>query len=92
MNTLVPVDNKFIEQVAKSIGRERLYRDAVFLVENATGTKLPLTPEIEDSFDHEFELLWACDDPDGVWNREQCIADAQAAINKINFLLLTTPE
>lgn len=91
MNILLPTDANFVEQVAKAIGREKMYRDAVDLVEKSIGIRLPDTPDLDRRFDTEFEFLWNSPNEDCVWNKESCIADAVSAINKINLLLLTMP-
>lgn len=92
MNALIPVDTQFIEQVAKAVGRARMFRDASALVEKSIGIRLDASPDAMESFDLEFDELWLATDFESEWNRKECIADAQAAINKINFLLLTTLE
>ena len=91
MNILLPTDINFIEQVAKAIGRERMHRDAVDLLEKSIGLTLPDTPDLDRRFDKEFEYLWTSSNEDCVWNRENYMADATTAINKINLLLLTMP-
>lgn len=91
MNTLLPVDEQFVEQVAKAIGRERLYRDAADLLDKAVGIKLPESDGLDARFDREFERLWLSTDEESTWNRENYRADALVAINKINLLLLTMP-
>ena len=92
MNILLPTTNTFIEEVAKAIGRDRLYRDAADLLETALGIKLADTDSLDNRFDKEFERLWVGTDEECVWNRESFEADAIAAINKINLLLLTLPS
>lgn len=91
MNIMLPTDDQFIETVAKAIGRDRLFREASDLLETVVGIKLPESTAIEDRFDREFEFLWTSSDEESVWNREGYRADAIAAINKINLLLLTLP-
>ena len=91
MNILLPTNDLFVEQVAKSIARDRLHREAVELVKNAIGIDLPDTPDLDRRFDREFEILWAGDEEESAWNRVNYTADAITAINKINLLLLTMP-
>lgn len=91
MNILLPTDEKFVEQVAKAIARDRLHREAVELVKNAIGITLPDTPDLDRRFDREFESLWIGEEEECVWNRENYTIDAITAINKINLLLLTMP-
>lgn len=89
MNTMLPTSAVFVEQVAKAIGRDRLYRDAADILQQTLGIKLADTDNIDNRFDREFERLWEGTDEESVWNRENFEADAIAAINKINLLLLT---
>jgi hypothetical protein len=89
MNTMLPTSDAFVEQVAKALGRERLYRDASDLLESTMGIKLHETDSLDARFDREFEMLWASNDEEAIWNRESYKADALVAINKINLLLLT---
>jgi hypothetical protein len=91
MNILLPTNEIFVEQIAKAIARDRLHREATELLQNATGITLPDTQELNDRFDHEFEIIWQGKDDECVWNRENYRTDAITAINKINLLLLTMP-
>jgi hypothetical protein len=91
MNILLPTDEKFVEQVAKAIARDRLHREAVELLKDALGMDLPESPALDRRFDIEFESLWAGDEEECVWNRENYTIDAITAINKINLMLLTMP-
>jgi hypothetical protein len=92
MDILLPTNDAFIEQVAKAIARERLYRESTELLKQTIGLTLPDNPALDQRFDQEFELLWDSTDADGEWERESYNNDARAAINKINLLLLTMPE
>lgn len=90
-NFLIPTNTAFVEQVAKSISKDRLFRDSGEMFEDMVGYSLSDIPGIDEKFDEEFELLWADTCEDSEWNRQQFAADALAAINKINLLLLTMP-
>ena len=89
MNTLLPVNEQFVELVAKAIARDRLHREAQDLIKYTMGIALPDSPALERRFDTEFEQLWVGHEDECVWNREQYTIDAITAINKINLLLLT---
>jgi hypothetical protein len=91
MNILLPTNEDFVESIAKSIGRERLFREASEVL-NQVGVILPSSDELESKFDVEFEHLWNHGDDACVWNKESYCADALAAINKINLLLLMMPS
>jgi hypothetical protein len=92
MDIMIPTSDKFVEEVAKAIGRDQLRRDAELLLEAAIGIKLPETDALDARFDLEFEILWNGKDEESLWNREVYTSNAIAAINKINLLLLTMPE
>lgn len=89
MNILLPTNEEFVEQIARAIGRERLYRDASSLLSTSLGISLSDSAVLDERFDAEFERLWAGKDEECIWERENYIEDAVAAINKINLLLLT---
>ncbi len=89
MNILLPVDDQFVEHVAKAVGKDRLHREAAEILQSAVGLNINDAPALDAKFDREFERLWKSDDEECKWNRENYRADALAAINQINFLLLT---
>jgi len=89
MNIMVPTSDAFVEEVAKALGRDRLFRDASELLESTLGIPLKESDSLDERFDREFEKLWAGADEDAEWNRQSYKADALTAINKINLLLLT---
>ena len=89
MNTLVPTSDAFVDEVAKALGRDRLFRDASDLLKMKLGVTLKETEALDARFDNVFEQLWAGEDEEATWNRDNYRADALAAINKINLLLLT---
>lgn len=86
---MIPTDDAFVKQVAKSIGKDRLFRESMILLESVLGYNPETVSGIDNRFDQEFEVVWADSSEDGVWNREQFAGDALAAINKINLMLLT---
>lgn len=88
-NYLVPVDEKFVEDLAKAIARDRLQRDASTTVEHMIGKNPTITKNIESVFDRVFDKLWeGTSDADNL-QKEGYRADARAAINRINLKLLT---
>lgn len=92
MSTMVPVDDHFVELVAKAIAHSRLLREANDLLKSTIGVDVAQTGITEDRFTAEFDKLWTGTDDECTWNREEYTADAKTAINKINFLLLTLVE
>lgn len=86
---LIPTDEKFVEAVAKAVGKDRLYRDAADILKTTLGIVVKDSDSLDRRLDIEFEKLWTSDDEESVWNRENFMADALTAINKINLMLLT---
>lgn len=86
---LIPTDEQFVESVAKAIGKDRLYRDATNFLMSTLGIAIKDSDTLERRIDIEFEKLWASNDAESVWNKENFKADALIAINKINLALLT---
>jgi hypothetical protein len=89
MNILLPTTAEFVDQVARSISRDRFQREALEVAMTVLGVRIQETDELEARFDKEFDLLWNGKDEESAWNRKSYQADAVAAINKINMLLLT---
>lgn len=89
---MLPSNKEFIDSVAKSIMRERLFHEAAELINSAVGIKLPDTSEINERFNQEFERLWTASDEDAEAHRESYRVDARNAINSINLYLLTMPD
>ena len=90
MNIMLPISDKFVEEVAKSIGRTRMRREAVEMLELA-GIAINETDELTERFDAEFDYLWDGNDADAAWCQATYKEAAIAVINKINLLLLTMP-
>ena len=89
MNIMLPTDDKFIEHIAKSIGRDRMFREASELLQSTMGIRLPDNDDINDRFDREFNILWDSTEEECVQNKGNYIKDAILVINKINLFLLT---
>lgn len=89
MNVLIPTNPEFVEAVAKAIGKDRLYRDAADMLKATLGIVVRDSESLDRRLDVEFEKLWTGEDDESKWNRENFMADALTAINRINFMLLT---
>lgn len=88
-NYMIPVNEKFVEEVAKAIARDRLQRDASHTVEQMLGKNPTITKNIEAVFDRVFDKLWeGTSDADNA-QKEGYRSDAIAAIRLINLKLLT---
>jgi hypothetical protein len=90
MNIMLPTSDKFVEEVAKAIGRTRMRREAVEMLELA-GIAINETDELTERFDAEFDYLWDGNNDDAAWCQATYKEAAIAVINKINLLLLTMP-
>jgi len=91
-NYMLPTNDEFIEEIARAISRDRLFREAADLLQSATGHRLDESPNIDKEFGREFDRLWSSKDEIGELNRESYRADARVAINRINLLLLTNTQ
>lgn len=89
-NVLIPTNEKFVEEVAKAISKDFLYRDASSLIQSSLGINISQIKHLEDRFDKEFEMLWSSPDEESIAIREGYRQTAITAINKINLLLLTS--
>jgi len=88
-NYLIPTSEKFIEEVAKAIAKDRLQRDASFTIESMIGKNPELTKNLEKVFDRIFDKLWEGNtDADNI-QKDGYRKDAIAAIRLINLKLLT---
>lgn len=89
---LIPTDDAFVEEIAKSIARERIRKDSFAIIEDITGIKLESEEIAEITFDKVFENLWSGTSPADELNRAGFRRDALAAIGAINLKLITTIE
>lgn len=87
---LVPTDDAFIEEVAKSIARNRIYNDATNTFQQLIGRPIDESIGIEDTFDKIFETLWSRPAAEDEQQRQHYRSDALAAIRMINLKLMTT--
>jgi hypothetical protein len=91
-NLLLPVNDEFIEGVAKAIARNRMHRDASDALEDMIGIGLDDLDRLELTFDRIFERLWSGSSPHDEQQKDQYRSDAKAAIAAINLKLLTSVE
>jgi 3-oxoacyl-(acyl-carrier-protein) synthase len=89
VNFMLPVDDIFVEAVAKAIAKNRMERDSADMVYNMIGKRIDKLPKFEESLDRMFEKLWNGTDEDDLFQKEQYREDARAAIRTINLRLLT---
>ena len=77
----IPTDDNFVEQIAKSIARDRLIAEAVEDIADIDDT--------DDWLESAFEELWTGTDENDAQQRKAYKSDALAAIRAINLKLLT---
>ncbi len=88
-NYLVPVDEKFVEEVAKAIAKDRMQRNASNTVEHMLGKNPAITKNLEAVFDRVFDKLWEGNSEADNLQKDGYRNDAIAAIRLINLKLLT---
>lgn len=88
---LLPTDDEFIEQVAKSIARTRWEREGSDFLKSELGEMFNHVPkaDLQASLDTVFERLWSGKSEEDERQRSGYRADARAAISTINLKLLT---
>lgn len=89
---LIPTDEAFVEEIAKSIARERIRKDSFSIIEELTGIKLDAEPIADATFDRVFDTLWNGKSDTDELNRNGFRSDALAAIGAINLKLITSAE
>lgn len=85
---MVPVNEEFIEMVAKAIAKNRLYEDATGVIQEITGRKFSEGHVPNQPFDLIFEQLWAGNSPHDELQKSMYRSDARAAISAINLKIL----
>lgn len=91
MGLLVPVNDDFVEVVAKAIARNRVSAEAAESFREVTGINIEST-DLEDRLDRIFEALWEGSSAEDQHQKIQYRVDARAAIAAINLKLLTLTE
>ena len=92
MNIMLPTDSSFVEKIAIAIARDRLHRESIEILESMLGINVPeeILESEDENFDAVFEAAWNSNSEAAKYNKDSYIADAKAAVNRINLLLLTT--
>lgn len=88
---LIPTDEATIEEIAKSIARARLLRDAEIALENLIGAKVNITDRLEESIDRILGVLWTGGTELDENQKDGYRSDALAAIRTINMKLMSSP-
>jgi hypothetical protein len=93
MNTyMIPVDDKFVIEVAKAISKARLIRDTAAIVGPSLGINIDNNPKLQAQLNKEFIAMWDNESNETALLKEEALADARAAVNNINLALLTITE
>ena len=87
---LIPTDDAIVEDIAKSIAKNRLRRDSAAAIESIVGARGIEASRLEDSVDRVFEMLWNGTSEVDEMQRSGYRDDALAAIRTINLKLITT--
>lgn len=86
---LLPTDTEFVETVARSIAKDRLYREASIELSKMVGVAVDTSP-LEGTFDRVFDIMWSGTTDHDEMQKEGYRNDARAAISAINLKLLTS--
>lgn len=86
---LLPTDTEFVEAVARSIAKDRLFREASVVLDDMIGVKLDASP-LESAFDRVFDMMWSGTTEVDERQKAGYRNDARAAISAINLKLLTS--
>lgn len=86
---MIPTDDEFVEQIAMSIARERMYREASDVLEDVVGVRIEDVSIMDQSFDAVFHKIWNGTSELDYNQRDSYRADARAAISAINLKMLT---
>ena len=91
-NYLLPTDEKFIEDVAKAIAKNRLISETSLALDGMMGCELNLTERIETVLNPMFDEIWDGESPHDQTQKNLYREDARAAIATINLKLLTMEQ
>ena len=89
-NLLLPVNDEFIEIVAKAIAKNRMHQDASLALQDLIGIGLNDSDSLELTFDKIFERLWSGNTAHDEGQKDQYRSDARAAVAAINLKLLVS--
>ena len=87
---MIPANEEFVENVAKSIAKNRVLTEAIASVKDIIKTVPNVKEQIEEVIDQTFDHIWNCETAS-----DQCQLyrdDARAVIAAINMQLLMVTE
>lgn len=89
MNTyMLPTNDDFIEEIAKSVAKERILSDLRETMGASPGISAEAKSTLENTFIEVFETIWAGITAQDKRQRDLYIADARAAVSAINLKLM----
>lgn len=91
-NYLLPVNNDFVELVAKAIAKDRMRRDVSTELNSIIGVELESSDNLESASEQLFDRLWSMTGARDENQKSHYRSDAKAAIAAINLKLLTSIE
>lgn len=91
---LLPTDDEFVNQIAKTIARTRWEREAGAYLKAEMGETLDIVPpeELDAALERVFSGLWNGTTKNDEEQRNNYRSEALAAISAINLKLLTLSE
>lgn len=89
---MLPVDDKFVEEIAKSIAKSRILYEAGIIIEELSLNSPAMHNVVEILIDDVFENTWNDINENNQCRKDMYRLDAKAAIAAINLKLLTLKE
>ena len=91
-NYMLPVDEKFVEEIAKAIAKSRVLYEATPIIEQASLNNPAMYEIMENIMNDVFENAWNSTTEFDHNQRNMFCLDAKSAIAAINLKLLTFKE
>jgi hypothetical protein len=91
-NYLVPVNEEYIEYIAKAIARDRFYRDVEGSMQEMRGMKGVSESQLEQAFEEAFDRVWFGGNIQDERSKQNYRMAATSAIRAINLKLLISEK
>ena len=91
---LLPVDDDFVESIAKAIAKNRMEIHAKMILQDTyiDGDRIRIEDKnIEDIVKYAFTSLWDSNAPESVSRKKEYLEDTKEVINLINLKLISMP-
>lgn len=89
MDYLIPTTEQVVENVARSLAKNRLYEDSLLMMHPVIETGQISKESVLESVERTFDLMWSELCEVNPTEKERYMSDARAAIASINIELLT---